>query len=218
MGVPVALPHLLNVKGAPVTPNITLPNNGGFTIAVSPTNVTVTRGTGPGNVDVYVEFWHTIDAVTPPGALTGLLPFILSSSAGSVNPAILQSTNANGSSITICQAVYQTAVADNVNLARANAASTAQVFGLVAQPSIASGASGSILTAGPLVATTAQWDAVVTGEVGGLTPGAQYWLDPTTAGNLTATAPTTPGQFDTYVGQAKNPTTLLIDIAQAIGA
>ena len=59
--------------------------------------------------------------------------------------------------------------------------------------SISNGLSGVIATGGPLTASTAQWDAI-TGQVGGLTPNTRYYLDPTTAGKLTITAPITAGQ------------------------
>ena len=126
-------------------------------------------------------------------------------------------TNANAGTITIAQAVYQTSTASNVNLAQANSGSTSQVVGLVLSASIATTASGTMQIAGPFTATTAQWDAVVTGESGGLTAGTSYWLDPATPGNLTATPPSTPTQFDTYVGIAQSTTVMILGLAQPIG-
>jgi hypothetical protein len=126
-------------------------------------------------------------------------------------------TNENASTIQIAQAVYQTTTTGGVNLAEANASSTSQAIGLVLSTTIATTASGNMQIAGPFTATTAQWDAVVTGESGGLTPGTAYWLDPATAGNLTATPPSTPTQFDTYVGIAQSSTVMILGIAQPIG-
>jgi hypothetical protein len=60
--------------------------------------------------------------------------------------------------------------------------------------------------AGPLTLTTAQWDAVVSGEVGGLTEGAVYYVGGGAGGELT----TTP--VGTQVGRALNSTTMLIQI------
>jgi len=94
IGVPVALPHRLNVREIPVVPRIVLPGEGGFVVTADAINVTVTRTVaGTADVDVYVEFWHTIEAVVPlPGQLAGLVPFILDPGPGgvaSVNPSAL---------------------------------------------------------------------------------------------------------------------------------
>lgn len=99
--------------------------------------------------------------------------------------------------------------AGEVDKAKADAASTKDVFGLVADTSIADTASGGIQTDGVLSATTAEWDAV-TGQTGGLTPGAIYFLSATTAGMLTTTAPTTDGHFVCRVGLALSTTELEI--------
>jgi hypothetical protein len=116
-------------------------------------------------------------------------------------------TNDNASTINICQAVY---VKSNghVDLAEANASGTCTVFGLVQDTSIATSVAGNVQTDGIFTATTTQWDAVVTGESGGLTPGSIYYLDPATAGKLTTTAPTTAGQYVVQVGIAESATTM----------
>jgi hypothetical protein len=119
-----------------------------------------------------------------------------------ISPSVITVTNENAGTIEICQAIYQTTTTSGVNLAEANASGTSQVIALISSTTIA---------------TTAQWDAVVTGESGGLTPGTTYWLDPTTAGNLTATPPSTVTQFDTYVGVAQSSTVMILGIAQPIG-
>jgi hypothetical protein len=141
----------------------------------------------------------------------------LTAASNGVSPSVVTASNENAGTIKICQAVYQTTTTSGVNLAEANASSTSQVVGLVLSTTIATTASGTVLIAGPFTATTAQWDAVVTGESGGLTPGTTYWLDPATAGNLTATPPSTATQFDTYVGVAQSSTVIILGIAQPIG-
>ena len=93
----------------------------------------------------------------------------------------------------------------NVDLAKADAQATADVLGLVKDASIAAAASGNVLLDGVLTATTDQWDAVA-GTTGGLTPGAVYFLSAATAGLLTATAPSTAGQFVVRVGKALSAT------------
>lgn len=105
----------------------------------------------------------------------------------STNVVTDTATNGEASAIAIGRAVYVSA-ANQVRLANANSASTTNVVALVASTSINSSASGSIAVAGMLEATTTQWDAV-TGQSGGLTFGATYFLSNTTAGALTTTAP-----------------------------
>ena len=76
----------------------------------------------------------------------------------------------------------------NVKPAQANAPATSKVIGLAVEQ-IAPAANGSIQTDGQITATQAEWDAV-TGQTGGLTPGATYFLDEANPGKLRVTAPT----------------------------
>ncbi len=69
--------------------------------------------------------------------------------------------------------------------------------------------------AGPLSLTTTQWD-VITGETGGLTRQARYFLSSATKGKLTQTAPVTSGEFVTQVGIALSATDLMIQIGSTI--
>lgn len=121
-------------------------------------------------------------------------------------------TNANAGAIIIGQPVYA-ASGTTVDLAQANAQGTIRVVGLVKDTNIANGASGVILIDGLLVATTGQWDAV-TGQVGGLTPNADYFLDAANPGMLTTTPPTT--GFVLRVGYALSTTEFEIEIGQPI--
>ncbi len=97
--------------------------------------------------------------------------------------------------------------------ARANAAGTANVIGLAATAGEAPGFINARM-AGPLTLTTEQWDRV-TGQSGGLTIGAPYFLSAATAGMLTTTAPSAGGQFQTPVGFALSPTTMMVQIGLA---
>jgi hypothetical protein len=99
-------------------------------------------------------------------------------------------------------------------LANAASGTTSSVVGL-AYSGIASGASGLIATDGECVASTAQWDAIA-GTSGGLTFGVKYFLSATTAGNLTATPPSTAGQYVCNVGQALSSTRMLVRIQPRI--
>jgi hypothetical protein len=80
--VPVALPHRLNVNGISALPRTVEPDVGGFTVTATSTAVTVTRtaDAASGNVNVLVEFWHSIEAVVPlvppPGQLIGQVPWV----------------------------------------------------------------------------------------------------------------------------------------------
>jgi hypothetical protein len=118
--------------------------------------------------------------------------------------------NGEAGAITIGMPVYVSA-ADTVKKGQANASGTRIIAGLVADASVAAAASGVIATSGPL--TSADWTSV-TGSAT-LTSGALYFLDASTAGKLTATAPTTTGQFVVCVGIAIDTTTLLIDLNPA---
>lgn len=109
----------------------------------------------------------------------------------------IKMTNDNADPIIIGNAVYVKSNG-NVDLARADAAETTGLFGLVATMSIASSASGNIQVDGILEATPEQWDAI-TGGTGGLMLDTIYYLDESTDGRLTAIAPT---EVDSYVVQA----------------
>lgn len=116
-------------------------------------------------------------------------------------------TNSEAGTIVIGRAVYAHTTTDQIKLAIANSGTAAQVIGLVQATSIASSASGSIAFAGVMAATTTQWD-VVTGQVGGLTPGAMYFVSNTTAGALTTTAPST--GYIAAVGRAMSTTKMAL--------
>lgn len=91
--------------------------------------------------------------------------------------------------------------------AKADAAATADAIGLVADQGIAPGVVGTLCTFGALELTITQWDAIA-GTTGGLTFNTRYYLDPATAGKITATAPVTPGQFVVEIGIAVSTTLL----------
>ena len=123
-------------------------------------------------------------------------------------------TNAEAGAIVIGAPVYSFA-AGSVKKGQANAASTSGIVGLVYDVSIGAAASGPIATDGVMTATTGQWDAV-TGQTGGLTFNSNYFLDPTTAGKLTITAPTTVGQTVVKVGRALSSTVMSVNIQDEI--
>ena len=91
--------------------------------------------------------------------------------------------------------------------AKADAAGTCLVVGLVTDTSVAAAASGTVATGGVVTLTTTQWDAIM-GTSGGLTFGTLYFLSDATAGLGTATRPTTAAYFMTPLGKALSTTEL----------
>jgi len=97
---------------------------------------------------------------------------------------------------------------------KADAISTARISGFT-EATVADGATVDIQTDGIFVATTTEWDAV-TGQTGGLTEGSEYYLDATTAGMMTATAPDSDGEIVAPLGRALSSTEFDIEISRPI--
>lgn len=127
---------------------------------------------------------------------------------------VVSQTNDEVAPIVICTPVYNDAN-DGVKKAKADAAGTKDVMGLVHDASITNAVAGMIHVNGVLTATTGQWDAVF-GTTGGLTKGTRYYLSAATAGIATATAPTAAGQYVVELGLAISTTELIVDIKSPI--
>lgn len=113
----------------------------------------------------------------------------------------------------ICTPVRQTTASGaggHVLPASASASSAASVVGIAAASGV-EGQSVRVMFAGPLEATTDQWDAV-TGDSGGLVTASPYYAG-TTTGTLTTTAPSGPGTLVVAVGIALSPTAMMIQIS-----
>ncbi len=137
---------------------------------------------------------------------------IIAPITGTINISL---TNDESGSIVIGTPVYSDA-ALGVKKAKANATGTSQVIGLVAQTTIVNAVAGDIATMGVLTfASTTQVDAIA-GTTGGFAFGTRYYLDPTTAGMITATAPTTAGQLVCEIGTALSTIVLKVDIQKRI--
>jgi len=93
--------------------------------------------------------------------------------------------------------------------AQASALSSSLWVGL-ATSSASSGASVVARYAGPMVLTTTEWDAVVTGGSGGLVAGTQYYVDAANPGKLVAAPPSATGTFIAPVGIATDSTVLMV--------
>jgi len=124
-------------------------------------------------------------------------------------------TNGESSAPLVIGSPVYISAADTAKLAKANAMATSGAVGLWQDVSTSAGSSGVCAVGGTVVATTGQWDAV-TGGTGGLTPGSLYFIDPTTAGHLTTTAPSTVGQVVTVVGRASSTTEMELLIGTPI--
>lgn len=118
--------------------------------------------------------------------------------------------NSPDTHVLICQPVYSTS--SGTKLARANSAS---YVGLVKDLVISANAEGDIQTDGNFVAPTNKWDAV-TGDSGGLTPGATYYLSPDTVGKITSAVPTTVGDYIVVIGTALSSTKMKLVHEQTI--
>lgn len=121
-------------------------------------------------------------------------------------------TNGNAGSIVIGRVVYVSG-ADTCNLANANNISTSTVVGIATSITAASAAPVTVAVNGIITATTGQWDTI-TGQSGGLTPGAKYYLSNTTAGAMTTTAPST-GVL-APVGTALSTTKLAMNVERVV--
>ncbi len=122
---------------------------------------------------------------------------------------VVSALNANASTAPPGSPVYYSS-GTQFDLARANASGTVKCAGLL-RASTATTASGEVQTDGIITLTTAEWDAV-TGQTGGLTQGAFYFLSAATAGRMTTTAPTGSGEFIKPLGLAKSTTEFEITI------
>ncbi|MDR2221020.1 MAG: hypothetical protein LBE24_10665 [Methylobacillus sp.] len=126
---------------------------------------------------------------------------------------VVKLTNGESGNVARGTPVYISS-ADTVKKAQANASATRIVAGLVADASIAGAAVGSVQTDGVITAATAEWDAV-TGQSGGLTPGARYFLDAEAAGQITTDAPTDAGDYVHLIGLALSATDMDLEIDKA---
>lgn len=120
-------------------------------------------------------------------------------------------TNNVGSTANICTVVYTNATG-SYQKAIANADAASNVVGIVSATTT-NGASGTVVTEGTVTATTGEWDAQ-TGQSGGLTAGSWYFLDGTTAGKLTTTAPGT--GYVAPIGYALSTTQLDVKVQSRV--
>ena len=99
-----------------------------------------------------------------------------------------------------------------LELAQADDLATSLVIGLATADALAT-ETATYTSDGQV--TRSDWTAIA--GTASLTPGVIYFLDPTTAGKITATAPTTIGDFVVRLGRALTTTTLDVEIGWPIG-
>lgn len=113
----------------------------------------------------------------------------------------------------ICTPLRQSAESGQGGLvmpASAAAVNGGNIVGLAASTGIV-GQPVQVIFAGPLEATTDQWDEV-TGDTGGLVTASPYYVGIAT-GTLSSTAPVNPGTHVVAVGIALSPTAMMIQIS-----
>jgi len=115
----------------------------------------------------------------------------------------LSFTNTQGTAITVGNVVYMKSDG-TVALAEANVGGTSTAIGMVVDASIANNTAGYIAL-----------DGVVSG-LSSLTPGVTYYLSDTSAGVLTATAPTAGGSYVAEIGIAISTTAIKVNIQPTI--
>lgn len=120
--------------------------------------------------------------------------------------------NGDASALSAGQAIALMSLADNIQKADADGTSgRPQCIGLMRTKSVPVSGVGEVQFSGSMILTTAQWDEV-TGQAGGLTPGAPYYLD-VTPGKLTTTPPAT--GVVRLVGVASSTTVMVIIVSDA---
>lgn len=181
-------------------------------VAGGAATITVTNGSGvAGNPTLEMTA-----GIVAPGTYTSMTVDTYGRVTAGTNPLtpnmLVSLTNSTGSTIAKLSAIYKTTVADQIALAKADAAATMRFIGF-ASGAINTATSGAIIVNGVVTGSTGEWDAV-TGQSGGLTPGSVYFLSNATAGMVTPTAPTT--GFSVRVGIAVSTTQLLINVGEPV--
>ncbi|WEM34501.1 hypothetical protein [Xanthomonas phage X1] len=162
----------------------------GRSIAVaSTTRLTITNGNGVSGNPTLDLATTGVTAGTYNSVTVDVYGRVTAGTSTASDQVVTSLTNGNAGAIVIGRAVYISG-ANTCDVANANNYGTASVIGIATSVTTASGAAVNVAVSGVVTATTAQWD-VVTGQSGGLTTGAKYYLSNTTSGALTTTAPVT---------------------------
>jgi hypothetical protein len=103
---------------------------------------------------------------------------------------------------------FDAAANNTVQAGLASAIATSFVAGLLTRP-VSAGDVGLVQSRGPITLTTEQWDALVTGESGGLTRG-PYYLSAAAAGKLVTAQPSAGGDVVCLIGYAISSTQMIL--------
>ena len=124
---------------------------------------------------------------------------------------LISATNGEVGAITMAQPVYVSA-SGTVKLAKADALASAHAYALCYEASVPAGNLGYFQVSGQI--ELADWTAIA--GTATLVPNAYYFLDPSSAGKITVTAPSTVGQVVTVIGMALSTTLLDINTEKPI--
>lgn len=127
-------------------------------------------------------------------------------------------TKINGSTLPMLKgmAVYITqATPDECKPGVATSYATSCIVGLIADAMVPATVAGELSSKGMLEKPIDDWD-IITGEVGGLSPGKDYFLRHDMTGGITSTPPVGENQFVVKVGKAISSTLLDVDIETPI--
>jgi hypothetical protein len=92
VGVPVVRAHGLTWNpDRKVIPDICLLDEAGYTVTADDTNVTITRTTGPADVNMLVESWHTIERAFGASSIVHLTP----------QPIVIEGAGSGGAGTTV---------------------------------------------------------------------------------------------------------------------
>jgi hypothetical protein len=173
--------------------------------------ISITNGAGTaGNIDIDLT-----SGVCSPGTYGSVTVDtygrVTSGTAADTSAAAISTTLTAGEALSKFNAVYVYS-AGTVKKSQANAAGTFRAIGFTSA-AIGNGSTGSVIYDGILTGTTGEWDAV-TGQTGGLTTGAVYYVSNSVAGQITATIPTS--GWVVRMGTALSTTTLLLTQGEPI--
>lgn len=220
-GGTVTLPHNLQVAGVGVKPDEIKAESAGFAIiGATQSTLTVMNTTASTASNRFLcEAWHPIERHFGQSQGDGTFgqhldpqPFwrvaTIGGGGGGASPEYFSVTNNSG--VTVLPGSPMTPLG-----ARGDASliSTSAIAGLVLSSTAATLAT-PLQCSGALVLPAATWDAV-TGQSGGLTSGARYWLG-ASPGTLSTAAAILGGQGVVSLGVARDATTLLVEIQQPI--
>lgn len=173
--------------------------------------------TGPQGIDGLEGATGIVGATGPQGEQGATGPQGLTGATGIDGEDAFSKANAVALA-SKCQAVFIRTTAPNAgdySPALATSLEQARVIGLVKTVAGSLGQQAVVILDSYLDASTAEWDAV-TGQVGGLTSGAVYYLSAAAAGDLTTTAPIAEGEYVVRVGKAVSATRMEVMVERPV--